>query len=132
MTATKSILLIALLALGGCTAPIPKMEVRRAEPALEKWTIRIITSPPGGVVDWNGNVIGPGPLKISFHPQTSIDGRPIWPENGSRVQIFRARWPDGCMSQEVFSNRQTLPQVVGIVSPHAHLYRRPANTNSIR
>ena len=108
------------------------MEVRKAEAAPEKWTIQIITSPPGGVVDWNGNVLGPGPLKISFHPQTSFGGRPVWPENGSPLQIFRARWPDGCMSQEVFTSRQTLPQVVGIVSPHAHLYRRPANTNSIR
>lgn len=132
MNAAQSISLIAVIALGGCTAASPKMEVRRAEPAPEKWMIQIITSPPGGVVDWNGNVLGPGPLTISFHPQTSIDGRPIWPENGSRMQIFRARWPDGCMSREVFANRQTLPQTVGIVSPNAHLYRRPATTNSIR
>jgi hypothetical protein len=132
MRTAKTLPLIAILALGGCSAASPRMEVRKAEPAPEKWTIQIITSPPGGVVDWNGNVLGPGPLKISFHPQTSFGGRPVWPENGSPLQIFRARWPDGCMSQEVFTSRQTLPQVVGIVSPHAHLYRRPANTNSIR
>lgn len=132
MNTTRAISLLALLALGGCTASIAKTEVRRAEPAPKKWTIQIITSPPGGVVDWNGNVLGPGPLTISFHSETSAGGRPVWPENGSPLQIFRARWPDGCMSQEAFTSRQTLPQVVGIVSPHAHLYRRPATTNSIR
>jgi len=115
------ILLCGLLA--ACTSSQP-MEVRRAEPAPEKWTIQIFTSPPGGVVDWNGDVLGASPVSVTFRPETTSSGRPVWPDNGASFQTFRARWPDGARAAESFNNRETPPQVVGIVSPSAPYYHR--------
>jgi hypothetical protein len=112
---------VVALGFGACTNG-PGKQVRRAEPAPEKWTIRIYTSPPNGLVDWNGNVLGVAPVPLTFRPDTTYGGRPVWPENGSHSQILRARWPDGCRNAEIFSNSQTPPQVVAIVSPNAHLY----------
>jgi hypothetical protein len=76
------------------------------------------------VVDWNGNVLGAAPFSVTFRPDTTLSGRPVWPENGATFQTFRARWPDGSRAAEVFTNRQTPPQVVGIVSPNAPYYHR--------
>ncbi|MBU6183471.1 MAG: hypothetical protein KGR46_11765 [Verrucomicrobia bacterium] len=80
--------------------------------------IKIYTSPAGGIVDWNGNVLGAAPLTIEIEPQM-IFGRPAWPSNGATLQRLRARWPDGSTAMEAFGTTQTPPQVVGIVSPTA-------------
>jgi hypothetical protein len=105
-------------------ASSPPVQVRRAVPAPGKLKIEVFTSPPGGVVDWNGNVLGAAPVSLIFRPDTTLSGRPVWPENGASFQTLRARWPDGSHAAEVFTNRETPPQVVGIVSPNAPYYHR--------
>ncbi len=120
----RNISLVLLCGLIAACTSSPQKEVRRAEPAPQKWTIQVFTSPPGGVVDWNGNVLGAAPISVTIRPNTTSSGRPVWPENGASFQTFRARWPDGARATEVFRNRETPPQVVGIVSPNAAYYHR--------
>lgn len=117
MRKPASILALAAL-LTSCASPRiePEPVTRRAKLAPQE--IKIYTSPAGGIVDWNGNVLGAAPLTIQVEPQM-IFGRPAWPSNGATIQRLRSRWPDGSIATETFSTQQTLPQVVGIVSPTA-------------
>jgi hypothetical protein len=103
--------------LSGCATPEPPPQVRRAEPAPEPVEITIHTSPAGGIVDWNGNVLGAAPVKITVRPELTYTGRPRWPYNGRLSQKFRARWPDGSMNFELFGSDEPIPQNIGIVSP---------------
>ena len=116
MRKPASILALAAL-LSSCASPRldPEPVTRRAKLAPQE--IKIYTSPAGGIVDWNGNVLGAAPLTIQVEPQM-IFGRPVWPSNGATIQRLRARWPDGSIATETFSTQQTLPQVVGIISPN--------------
>jgi len=116
MRKPASILALAAL-LTSCASPRIDTEpvTRRAKLAPQE--IKIYTSPAGGIVDWNGNVLGAAPLTIQIEPQM-IFGRPVWPSNGATIQRLRARWPDGSIATETFSTQQTLPQVVGIISPN--------------
>lgn len=102
-----------------CSCVSPRIEpepvTRRAK--LPPQEIKIYTSPAGGIVDWNGNVLGAAPLTIEIEPQM-IFGRPAWPANGATLQRLRARWPDGSTAMEAFGTTQTPPQIVGIVSPN--------------
>lgn len=116
MRQAASILALASM-LCSCATSQPKPEpvTRRAKLAPQE--IKIYTSPAGGIVDWNGNVLGAAPLTIQIEPQM-IWGRPAWPANGAALQRLRARWPDGSTAMEAFGTQQTPPQVVGIVSPN--------------
>ncbi len=114
----RTALILALAALlSSCASPRidPEPVTRRAKLAPQE--IKIYTSPAGGIVDWNGNVLGAAPLTIQIEPQM-IFGRLAWPANGATLQRLRARWPDGSIATETFSTQQTLPQVVGIISPN--------------
>jgi hypothetical protein len=102
--------------LSACATPEPPV-VRRAEPAPEPVEITIHTSPAGGIVDWNGNVLGAAPITITVRPELTYTGRPRWPYNGRLSQKFRARWPDGSMNFELFGSDEPIPQNIGIVSP---------------
>lgn len=116
MRQAASILALAAL-LTSCASPRiePEPETRQAK--LPPQEIKIYTSPAGGIVDWNGNVLGAAPLTIQIEPQM-ICGRPAWPENGAPLQFIRARWPDGSYATETFATTHTPPQNIGIVSPN--------------
>ncbi len=117
MCRPASILALAAM-LSGCATPEPPPQVRRAEPAPEPVEITIHTSPAGGIVDWNGNVLGAAPLTIKVTPQKPYPNTyPRWPYNGRMSQKFRARWPDGSMNWEMFGSNEPIPQNIGIVSP---------------
>jgi hypothetical protein len=108
--------LVAMLA--GCATPEPSPQFRCAELAPEPVEITIHTSPAGGIVDWNGNVLGSAPVTIEVSARKpSPNAYPRWPYNGSMSQKFRARWPDGSMNWETFGSNEPIPQNIGIVSP---------------
>lgn len=103
-----------------CTTPEPPV-VRRAEPAPEVVKITIHTSPAGGIIDWNGNVLGAAPVTIEVSARKPYPNTyPRWPYNGRTSQKFRARWPDGSMNWEMFGSNEPIPQNIGIVSPNLH------------
>jgi hypothetical protein len=116
MRRPASILVLALT-LTACATPEPPATIRRAEAVPEPVEITIHTSPAGGIVDWNGNVLGAAPITITVHPELTYTGRPRWPYNGRLSQKFRARWPDGSMNFELFGSDEPIPQNIGIVSP---------------
>jgi len=93
--------------------PAPPPLERRA--TLPPHTITIRTSPPGGIVDWNGDVLGVAPVQIQFVPQMRF-GRPAWPDN-NLCEIFRARWPNGDAAAETFISSARPPTEIGIVCP---------------
>ena len=118
MKVCRTAYLLACAAVAGCAGvrePQPEPVVRRAEMPPHRITIR--TSPAGGIVDWNGDVLGRAPVEIEVQPQM-VFGRPAWPNNGNTIQIFRARWPDGSSAVEGFGTLRTMPSQVGIVSPN--------------
>jgi hypothetical protein len=119
---TPAAIVVAML-LAACSAmPKPEPEVKRAVPAPTE--IHIHTSPPGAVVDWNGNVLGTAPIVISLVPYfTEYSSYYKWPRNGVRTQRFRARWPDGAINTEFFDSDTPPPQVIAIVSPSIGNYR---------
>ncbi|MFZ9958975.1 MAG: hypothetical protein ACO3GP_01185 [Candidatus Limnocylindrus sp.] len=109
------------LALTGCaTAPDPRETYAPraiiAEPPIE---ITIHTSPPGGIVDWNGNVLGAAPVTLKIRPDRMATGRPRWPETGALTHYFRARWPNGARAVEMFQPSEMPPQHIAIVCPGA-------------
>jgi hypothetical protein len=81
--------------------------------------ILIETMPPGGIVDWNGNVLGLTPLTLTIRPDSTALGRPRWPETGALSHIFRARWPDGSHAAELFIPNEIPPQHIAISCPGA-------------
>jgi hypothetical protein len=122
MRRPASILAFAAL-LTACATPEPPATIRRAEAVPEPVEITIHTSPPGGVVDWNGNVLGAAPVSITIRPETTFSGRPRWPDTGALTHFIRARWPDGSWKTEIFDPNEIPPQQIGIVSPNILSYR---------
>jgi hypothetical protein len=113
MNAAAIIFLCLFLISCSTRPPAPPPPERRA--TLPPHTITIRTSPPGGIVDWNGDVLGAAPVQITFVPAYTY--RPRWPDNGHLVEIFRARWPNGDAAAETFISSSTPPSEIGIVSP---------------
>jgi hypothetical protein len=112
----KPLLVLLALLLAACAAPKPEPIIRRAEAVPAPVEILISTSPAGGLVDWNGNVLGTAPVTLKLTPQM-FNGLQVWPYNGAHTQYIRARWPDGSAAVERFDSNQALPQAIGIVSP---------------
>lgn len=114
----RAAILAACALLTACATPRPAAQPQPERPAtLPPHTITIRTSPPGGIIDWNGDVLGAAPVQLTFSPD--FHQRPRWPANGYQVQILRARWPDGSTAAESFLTHTVPPSQVGIVSPHA-------------
>jgi hypothetical protein len=109
------------LALTGCaTQPDPRETYApRAIIAQPPMEILIQTSPAGGIVDWNGNVLGAAPVTLKIRPDTTFAGRPRWPETGALTHYFRARWPNGAQAIEMFQPTEMPPQHIAIVCPGA-------------
>jgi hypothetical protein len=104
--------------LASCASPKPETITRREQAVIAPVEITIHTSPAGGIVDWNGNVLGAAPVTIKVTPQKPYPNTyPRWPYNGRMSQKFRARWPDGSMNWEMFGSNEPIPQNIGIVSP---------------
>jgi hypothetical protein len=105
--------------LTGCANPEPETYAPRAIPAAPPIEITIHTSPPGGIVDWNGNVLGAAPVTLKIRPDLMASGRPRWPETGASAHIFRARWPNGARAAELFIPSEMPPQHIAIICPGA-------------
>ena len=118
MRKPASILALAAL-LCSCASPKPEPITRRAEPVARPMEILIETHPPGGIVDWNGNVLGAAPVTLTITPQLTYSGRPRWPETGASAHIFRARWPNGAHAGELFLADEIPPQRIAIICPGA-------------
>jgi hypothetical protein len=115
-----SILAVAAF-LCSCASPKPEPITRPAQAVIAPVEITIHTSPAGGIVDWNGNVLGAAPVTIKVTPQQPYPNTyPRWPYNGRMSQKFRARWPDGSMNFELFGSNEPIPENIGIVSPAFH------------
>jgi hypothetical protein len=84
--------------------------------------ILIETSPPGGIVDWNGNVLGAAPVTLKIRPDLTASGRPRWPDTGALSHIFRARWRNGDRAAEIFLTNEMPPQRIAIISPVQEIY----------
>ena len=114
----RAAIIAACALLTACATRPPAEPPPERRATLPPHQITIRTSPPGGVVDWNGDVLGAAPVTISLPPRfASFDSFPRWPENGAALQFFRARWPDGSWNTETFSSSEKLPSEIGIVSP---------------
>lgn len=134
-TMRKSALALLTLLLAACATPQPEPITRRAEPVAPPMEILIETMPPGGIVDWNGNVLGLTPLTLTIRPDSTPLGRPRWPETGALSHIFRARWPDGSHAAELFISNEIPPQHIAISCPGARnpfLDYRSANAPKLR
>ena len=119
MRKPASILALAAF-LCSCAAPKPAV-VWRPEPIPSPTPMEILieTSPAGGIVDWNGNVLGAAPVTLTITPQLTYSGRPRWPETGASAHIFRARWPNGAHAGELFLADEIPPQRIAIICPGA-------------
>jgi hypothetical protein len=115
----KPLLAALALLLAACATPKPEPITRRAEPVAQPVEILIETSPPGGIVDWNGNVLGAAPVTLTIRPDRMASGRPRWPETGALTHYFRARWPNGARAFELFQPAEMPPQHIAIVCPGA-------------
>ncbi len=108
--------------LAGCASQPPETYAPRALPVAAPMEILIETSPPGGVVDWNGNVLGAAPVTLKIRPDLTPSGRPRWPDTGALSHIFRARWPNGARAAEMFMDDELPPQHIAIISPVQEIY----------
>ena len=113
----RAAILAASALLTACASQPPAAPPPERRATLPPHTVTIHTSPPGGIVDWNGNVLGAAPVQISFVPGYQFH-RPRWPDNGHLVEILRARWPDGTAAAETFISSAAPPTEIGIVAPY--------------
>lgn len=114
-----SILALAA-ALCSCASPEPEPIWRPAPlPSPTPMEILIETSPAGGLVDWNGDVLGVAPVTLTITPRLVAGGRPAWPDTGNLLHIFRSRWPNGKTAFEHFRKDALPPQRVAIICPAA-------------
>jgi hypothetical protein len=123
--------LLALLAilLAGCASSTIETYAPRAKPVEPPQEILIETSPPGAIVDWNGNVLGASPVTVVIRPDLTVSGRPRWPETGAWTHYFRARWPNGASAVEMFCPDEIPPQRIAIICPGArNLYQSQNKT----
>jgi hypothetical protein len=119
----KPFLALLALLLAGCASPQPRETYApRALPVAQPMEILIETSPPGGIVDWNGNVLGAAPVTLKIRPDLTASGRPRWPETGANAHIFRARWRNGDRAAEMFMADEMPPQRIAIISPVQEIY----------
>jgi hypothetical protein len=118
----KPLLALLALLLAACATPQPEPITRRAEPVAQPVEILIETSPAGGIVDWNGNVLGAAPVTLKIRPELTSLGRPRWPYTGANAHIFRARWPNGDRAAELFLPDEMPPQRIAIISPVQEIY----------
>ena len=119
----KPLLALLALLLVGCASPDPRETYApRALPVAQPVEILIETSPPGGIVDWNGNVLGAAPVTLKIRPDLSPSGRPSWPDTGANAHIFRARWRNGDRAAELFMADEMPPQRIAIISPVQEIY----------
>ena len=118
----KPLVTLLVLLLAACASPKPEPITRRAEPVAQPVEILIETSPPGGIVDWNGNVLGAAPLTLKIRPDLNNYGRPRWPETGAVAHIFRSRWRNGDRAAEMFMADEMPPQRIAIISPVQEIY----------
>lgn len=100
--------LLSILLLTSCATPAPRpAQIIRPNP--EPAAIEIRTVPPGGIIAYNGDTLGPSPVKIT------TDTRPgnRWPDNGHIFQQFEARWPySDRYACESYPTRGTVPGLV--------------------
>ena len=115
----KPLVTLLALLLVACASPKPEPITRRAEPVAQPVEILIETSPAGGVVDWNGDVLGVSPVTLTITPRLVAGGRPAWPNTRNLLHIFRARWPSGKTAFENFRNDALPPQRIAIICPEA-------------
>jgi len=116
----KPLLALLVLLLVGCASPEPRETYApRALPVAAPMEILIETSPAGGVVDWNGDVLGVAPVTLTITPRLVAGGRPAWPDTGNLLHIFRARWPNGKTAFEHFRKDALPPQRIAIICPEA-------------
>jgi len=116
----KPLLALLVLLLVGCASPEPRETYApRALPVAAPMGILIETSPAGGVVDWNGDVLGVAPVTLTITPRLVAGGRPAWPDTGNLLHIFRARWPNGKTAFEHFRKDALPPQRIAIICPEA-------------
>lgn len=113
---SRAATLAACALLAACATRPPAEPLPERPATLPPHQITIRTSPPGGVVDWNGDVLGVAPVTIQFVPQMRF-GRPAWPDN-NLCEIFRARWPNGDAAAETFISSARPPTEIGIVGPY--------------
>jgi hypothetical protein len=119
----KTLLALLALLLVGCASPEPRETYApRALPVAQPVEILIETHPAGGVVDWNGNVLGAAPVTLKIRPDLNNYGRPIWPNTGAAAHIFRARWRNGDRAAELFMPDEMPPQRIAIISPVQEIY----------
>lgn len=118
----KTALALTLGLLTACASPKPEPIALRAEPVAQPMEIVIDTYPPGGIVDWNGNVLGAAPVTLKITPRLTYCGRPCWPDTGALSHIFRARWRNGDHAAELFLPDEIPPQRIAIISPVQELY----------
>lgn len=118
----KPLVTLLALLLVACASPKPEPITRRAEPVAQPVEILIETSPPGGVIDWNGNVLGVSPVTLKIRPELNILGQPRWPYTGASAHIFRARWRNGDRAAEMFMADEMPPQRIAIISPVQEIY----------
>jgi hypothetical protein len=115
----KPLLALLALLLAACASQQPETYAPRALPVAAPMEILIETSPPGGVVDWNGNVLGAAPVTLKIRPDLTPSGRPRWPDTGANAHIFRARWPNGARAAELFMADELPPQRIAIICAEA-------------
>ena len=121
----KPLLALLALLLVGCATPQSdprETYAPRALPVAQPVEILIETSPPGAIVDWNGNVLGAAPVTLKIRPELDHTGRPQWPDTGANAHIFRARWPNGDRAAELFMAAEMPPQRIAIISPVQEIY----------
>lgn len=119
----KATFALTLGLLTGCASPEPRETYApRALPVAQPVEILIETSPPGGIVDWNGNVLGAAPVTLKIRPELTSLGRPRWPDTGALSHIFRARWRNGDRAAELFMPDEMPPQRIAIISPVQEIY----------
>jgi len=118
-TMRKTALALLAVLLASCASQQPETYAPRALPVAAPMEILIETSPPGGVVDWNGNVLGAAPVTLKIRPELNFAGHPRWPDTGANAHIFRARWPNGARAAEMFMDDELPPQHIAIICPEA-------------
>ena len=100
---TKSALII-FLTLTGCATTRPLPPVAKPAPP-DPVIVKIITIPSGGIISWNGDTLGTGPIELKVTP--SHNG--CWPITGNFHEQFEARWLDGSHAIEFYRTNSRIP-----------------------